>query len=297
MSATNRRSGFTMRPKRNISRLAATISPAMSPTRAEPMRVPISAVSTATATAERAETRRAAVSLGPSQENALAISQYSSGGLSKYGTPLRCGVIQEPPRSISQAIWAWMPSGGSRKGATPRRARKRAAATIATASGALSGSDRSAAGSPLDPDHRVPGQVVQKIRDRLVEVAAVLGLQGDLHLVLGVGELRVRAEQQVGMPGEQRVQVIGERALAHAHVHGAEVEGRLAEPLLERVELLAKDLRHAGQDVDVPHDHRGEDELAVRGELGALRHLRHLETRLVEPVLVVALEQSDEPRL
>ena len=55
MQATKSRSGLTMRPKRKISRLAATISPAMSPTRAEPRRAPMSAVSTATPTAASAE--------------------------------------------------------------------------------------------------------------------------------------------------------------------------------------------------------------------------------------------------
>ena len=75
MQARNRRSGFTMRPNTNISRLAATISPAMSPTRAPARRVPISAVSTATATADSPETSRAAVSVGPSHANAPVISQ------------------------------------------------------------------------------------------------------------------------------------------------------------------------------------------------------------------------------
>jgi hypothetical protein len=99
------------------------------------------------------------------------------------------------------------------------------------------------------------------------------------------------------MAGQQLVQVIGQGALPHAHVDAAEVEGRVAEALLEGVELLPEDLGHAGQDVDVPHHHRGEDQLAVGGELGTLRDLRHLEARLVEPALVVALQHLDQPRL
>ncbi len=75
MQATKSRSGLTMRPKRNISRLAATISPAISPTRAEARRVPMRPVITATATAASPETRRAALSVGPSQAKAPAISQ------------------------------------------------------------------------------------------------------------------------------------------------------------------------------------------------------------------------------
>src|SRR5258707_695649 len=190
-----------------------------------------------------------------------------------------------------------MPSGGSRKGAAPRRPRKRAAATMATASGGFSGAARRGGGSPLDPDDRLLREAAQEGADRGVEVAAVLRLERDLHLVLGVGELRVRAEHQVRMAGQQLVQVVGQGALPHAHVDAAEMEWRVAEALLERVELLPEDLGHLGQDVDVPHHHRGEDELAVRGELGALRHLRHLEPRLVEPALVVALQHLDQPRL
>ena len=75
MQATKSMSGLTMRPKRKTSRLAATISPAMRPTRAEASRVPMSAVSTATATAESADTSRAAVSVGPSHAKAPAMSQ------------------------------------------------------------------------------------------------------------------------------------------------------------------------------------------------------------------------------
>ena len=75
MQATKSMSGLTMRPKRKTSTLAATINPAMRPTRAEARRVPMSVVSTATATAASADGSRAAISVGPSQAKAAAMSQ------------------------------------------------------------------------------------------------------------------------------------------------------------------------------------------------------------------------------
>ena len=94
-------------------------------------------------------------------------------------------------------------------------------------------------------------------REGGVEIAVLLRLQRHLHPILGVRQLRVRPQQQLGKVGEQLVQVRGQRPLPDAHEYALEVEGPVAEPLAERVELLPEDLRHAGQDVDVAGEHGG----------------------------------------
>src|SRR5262245_33899559 len=119
---------------------------------------------------------------------------------------------------------ACTPSGGSTKGAVPSPVRKSAVATTATARSTLAvmvaatsveeTARASGAALALHADHSVGGQSPQEVGDRLLHQRTVLGLQRDLDLVLRVGELRVRAEQQVGMDAQQVVQVLGERALA-----------------------------------------------------------------------------------
>src|SRR5439155_2968215 len=131
-----------------------------------------------------------------------------------------------------------MPSGGSRNGAWPRPPRKSAAATSPTPSRTLAltaprrrgARDRAAraAGlvgdrsSALDADHDGSGETLEQVVDGAVHVAPILGLERHLDLVLGVEELRVRAQHEVGVPAEQLVQVLGERALRHVEEDAAE---------------------------------------------------------------------------
>ncbi len=50
--------------------------------------------------------RRVVHSSSPATANIAAVTQYCSGGFSKYGMPLRRGVTQSPVLSISRGISA-----------------------------------------------------------------------------------------------------------------------------------------------------------------------------------------------
>src|ERR1700692_140451 len=65
---------------------------------------------------------RAGTSLCPRPRNASAVSQYCSGGFSKYTSPLRRGITQSPLLNISRGISAYRPSSGSNSGLCARRA-------------------------------------------------------------------------------------------------------------------------------------------------------------------------------
>src|SRR2546425_9633592 len=54
-------------------------------------------------------------------------------------------------------------------------------------------------------------QAAEELRQRLVQIARIPGLERHLHLVLGIRELRIGAEEQQRKVGEQLVQVLGER--------------------------------------------------------------------------------------
>src|SRR3989449_8505685 len=93
----------------------------------------------------------------------------------------------------------------------------------------------------------------EELRQRLVQIARIPGLERHLHLVLGIRELRIGAEEQQRKVGEQLVQVLGERPLADRHEDVPQMDRLAAKALTERVELRAKDLGYAGQDVHVAH--------------------------------------------
>src|SRR2546425_5066186 len=97
----------------------------------------------------------------------------------------------------------------------------------------------------LRPHHRVRGQQGEEVLERALDVVAVLRLERQLHRILGIGHLRVGAEQQVGKDLERRVQVLGDRAFAVARVDDAQEVGRGGESLPQRGELLLEDLRDA----------------------------------------------------
>ncbi len=64
-------------------------------------------------TVNRSGARRAASGVGPNAfVNAAAVAKNTS-GLSRYGTPLRCGSTKSPVAAISRATSALRPSSGS----------------------------------------------------------------------------------------------------------------------------------------------------------------------------------------
>src|SRR5581483_3644097 len=108
--------------------------------------------------------------------------------------------------------------------------------------------------SSVDADHRVGGHAPEEGGERVGEVAGILRLERDLHTVLRIRELGVGAEQQRRELGQQGVEVLGEAPLPDAEEDVLQVEGLAAEPLLDGVELLPEDLRHARQHVDVARE-------------------------------------------
>src|SRR5438874_542674 len=110
---------------------------------------------------------------------------------------------------------------------TPRRA-----VTAATPTAASADQRRAATGV-------VPA--AEELRQRLVQIARIPGLERHLHLVLGIRELRIGAEEQQRKVGEQLVQVLGERPLADRHEDVPQMDRLAAKALAERVELRAKD--------------------------------------------------------
>src|SRR6266498_4031802 len=109
-----------------------------------------------------------------------------------------------------------------------------------------------------DPHERVGRQAPQELRQRALEVATITRLQRHLHLVLGIRKLGVRAQEQQREVREEPVQVVSERSLTDRDEYVAQVNGLVAEPLADRLELLAEDLGHPRQDVHVPHQDRRE---------------------------------------
>src|SRR5262245_58195634 len=103
---------------------------------------------------------------------------------------------------------------------------------------------------------RVGREALQELGQGTLEVAPLAGFERHLHLVLGIGELRIRAEQQQRVVREQPVEVVGEHALADGDEDVLQMDRLIAEPLADGLEFLAKDLGHAGQHVDVAHEDR-----------------------------------------
>src|SRR6185503_14435707 len=93
------------------------------------------------------------------------------------------------------------------------------------------------------------------------------------------------------------VQVLGEDPLAHPEKDDPHQVRALAEALLDCVELAAEDLGNAREHVDVAHHDHRDDQVVRCQELGPLRHLRHLEPRVVDPRLVHLFESRHQPRL
>src|ERR687888_1966063 len=75
----------------------------------------------------------------------------------------------------------------------------------------------------------IAGKALEQARACLLQVVPVLGFERDLHAVLRVREFRIGAEEQRGELGEERVQILGEAALADADENVAQVEGAVAE--------------------------------------------------------------------
>src|SRR6185503_3163908 len=128
---------------------------------------------------------------------------------------------------MSSAIAACTPSGGSTNGAAPRPGRNSATATTAMARSSLAvmfaaavpsrraGARQRCSGAlALHADDGVGGEPAEELGDGLLHEGAVLRLQGHLDLVLGVRELRVGAQHQLGVFAQQVVEVVGERPLS-----------------------------------------------------------------------------------
>src|SRR4029453_2546138 len=106
------------------------------------------------------------------------------------------------------AIAACMPSGGSRNGATPSPSRYiRPTASRARTKGTR-GTGRATRVASGDLHHDLGRQPGQELGQRLVDVSAIARLEGHLHLVLGVGELRIGAQLQQRKGGQQPVEVV-----------------------------------------------------------------------------------------
>src|SRR3989441_10211191 len=131
---------------------------------------------------------------------------------------------------------------------------------------------------------RFLGEQAEEMGERPLDVALILRLEGELDRVLRVADLGVRPEEQLRERCQGRVQVLGDRPLALARVDYAQEVRRDGEAVTQGLELLLQDLRDAGQDVDVLALDGRKAEPAVDDQLRSLRHLRHLEPRLVHLV-------------
>src|SRR6266540_1898021 len=90
-----------------------------------------------------------------------------------------------------------------------------------------------------------------------------------------IGKVRIaRRPTELGDPhervGRQAPQELRQRALTDRDEYVAQVNGLVAEPLADRLELLAEDLGHPRQDVHVPHQDRREPHRLTPDQLGAL---------------------------
>ena len=106
-------------------------------------------------------------------------------------------------------------------------------------------------------DDGVGRQAGEEVPERGLEVLGLLRLERHAHLVLGVRELGVRAAHEIREAPQHGVQMLGERSLAHPEEDDPHEVRALAEPLLDRVELAAEDLRDAREHVDVAHHDHG----------------------------------------
>ena len=95
-------------------------------------------VSPTVANAASAAGSRAASSSVPRARKPTAIIQKKSTGLSRYGSPLKCGTLQRPSVTISRATSAFRASSGSRSGQRPRPQKKGSATATASPAAARS---------------------------------------------------------------------------------------------------------------------------------------------------------------
>src|SRR4029077_8802044 len=98
----------------------------------------------------------------------------------------------------------------------------------------------------LGSDYRLGRQESEQVGQGPVDVLGVLRLERQLHGVLGVAELGIRAQQQLRKRRQGGVQVLGDGALALARVDHAQRVGRGGETLPQGLELLLEELRDAG---------------------------------------------------
>src|ERR1700694_3435093 len=118
--------------------------------------------------------------------------------------------------------------------------------------------------SALYANHGRGRQEPEKIVERPLHVAASLRFQLDLAPVLGIGKLRVGAQQEVGVALEQAVQMLRQRALTDVDEDAGQVKGHVAEKLLQPLELLPEELGYSGQHVHVVHHDGGKHEAVSR---------------------------------
>src|SRR5262249_17318041 len=91
----------------------------------------------------------------------------------------------------------------------------------------------------------------QQMCERALDVVEVLRFERHFHHVLRIADLRVRAEQELRKHPQSFVQMLRDRPLALARVDDAEIKRVGREALADRQELRLKDLRDAGENVDV----------------------------------------------
>src|SRR5262249_16036649 len=94
----------------------------------------------------------------------------------------------------------------------------------------------------LGSNHRLRGQQPQQVRQGAADVLGILRFEVEVHGVLGMADLRVGPEEQLGECRQGGAQVLRDRPLAFARVDDAERVGRGIEALLQGLELLLEEL-------------------------------------------------------
>src|SRR2546421_12700686 len=81
--------------------------------------------------------------------------------------------------------------------------------------------------------HTTIRQDSEQVRERAFDVIAVLRFQRELDHVLGVADLRIRTEQELGKRSQRVVQELRDRSLALARVHDPQVKRVCAKALTD----------------------------------------------------------------